>query len=456
MRRKYLGIAIAALTTFGPMQAWGGDREIADAIYNKLKTSKNTGALKDFSLDMKVDQGIVLLRGEVANEAQKDLVLSAAKGLEGVNRLIDRVTIKSAVPAGVVAEVTVDPANAPVAIVPKVAAAIQVPVVEPSPEPQIELSPQPQVELVEANQPFSFTEALATQAALVESNPVVAAAPVEAATVEAAEAPQFEVPELPQIAPAVMEGEVQPVAAFEESRDQVVFSKVVEALGKAQREGTLKGFGVDVRCNNGQISLNGRAASASQRDQILAIVGNVDGVQSISEDIKFSAPSTPLMDVPAAPAPSTLVAEVPSATVAMPASAPMSAPQPLPQMAAAPMQMPGYQTAGHRMTGPTQAMPAAMQSGPVMGAPVMGTPVPMGPTAPVGAPRYDTPNLPNYAWPGYSAYPNYAALTYPQQYSPTAWPYIGPFYPYPQVPLGWRKVSLEWDDGWWYLDFTDR
>jgi len=68
---------------------------------------------------------------------------------------------------------------------------------------------------------------------------------------------------------------------------------------------------------------------------------------------------------------------------------------------------------------------------------------------------YDQPNLPNYAWPSYAAYPNYAALTYPKQYSPTAWPYIGPFYPYPQVPLGWRKVTLEWDDGWWYMDFSD-
>jgi hypothetical protein len=69
--------------------------------------------------------------------------------------------------------------------------------------------------------------------------------------------------------------------------------------------------------------------------------------------------------------------------------------------------------------------------------------------------RYDQPNMPNYAWPSYAAYPNYAALTYPKQYSPTAWPYIGPFYPYPQVPLGWRKVSLEWHDGWWALDFDD-
>jgi hypothetical protein len=69
--------------------------------------------------------------------------------------------------------------------------------------------------------------------------------------------------------------------------------------------------------------------------------------------------------------------------------------------------------------------------------------------------RYDQPHLPNYSWPSYASYPNYAALTYPRQYSPTAWPYIGPFYPYPQVPLGWRKVTLEWDDGWWMLDFQD-
>jgi len=67
----------------------------------------------------------------------------------------------------------------------------------------------------------------------------------------------------------------------------------------------------------------------------------------------------------------------------------------------------------------------------------------------------EAPNLPGYAWPGYAANPNYGALTYPKQYSASAWPYIGPFYPYPQVPLGWRKVTLEWDDGFWQLDFND-
>jgi hypothetical protein len=84
-------------------------------------------------------------------------------------------------------------------------------------------------------------------------------------------------------------------------------------------------------------------------------------------------------------------------------------------------------------------------------------PMPTGyvPGGQAGSVSYDNAQMPGYAWPSYSSYPNYAALSYPQQYSPTAWPYIGPFYPYPQVPLGWRKVALEWDDGWWFLDFSD-
>ena len=73
----------------------------------------------------------------------------------------------------------------------------------------------------------------------------------------------------------------------------------------------------------------------------------------------------------------------------------------------------------------------------------------------VGGPS-GSPNLPGYAWPGYAAHPNFGAVSYPRQYSASAWPYIGPFYPYPQVPLGWRKVSLEWDDGFWHLDFKDK
>ncbi len=69
---------------------------------------------------------------------------------------------------------------------------------------------------------------------------------------------------------------------------------------------------------------------------------------------------------------------------------------------------------------------------------------------------YNSPNLPNEAWPTYANYPNYAQVAYPSQYSASAFPYIGPFYPYPQVPLGWREAQLEWDDGSWKLNFRPR
>jgi hypothetical protein len=68
---------------------------------------------------------------------------------------------------------------------------------------------------------------------------------------------------------------------------------------------------------------------------------------------------------------------------------------------------------------------------------------------------YNRPYLPPYAWPSYASYPNYAQVSYPRSYAMQAWPYIGPFYPYPQAPLGWREVTLKFDHGRWWLDFND-
>ncbi|MDO4576045.1 MAG: BON domain-containing protein [Planctomycetia bacterium] len=68
---------------------------------------------------------------------------------------------------------------------------------------------------------------------------------------------------------------------------------------------------------------------------------------------------------------------------------------------------------------------------------------------------YDQPHLPNKAWPSYAAYPYVAGIQYPKRHTHAAWPHIGPYYPYPQVPDGWRKVTLQWHDGYWHLDFDD-
>ena len=107
---------------------------------------------------------------------------------------------------------------------------------------------------------------------------------------------------------------------------------------------------------------------------------------------------------------------------------------------------------------PQQSMPQyAQQHQPVYYGPPAGAayhPEAYGPQGPMPG-QYNQPNLPDYAWPTYANYPNYAQVSYPRSYSPKAWPYIGPFYPYPQVPMGWRKVTLEHSNGWWWLDFDD-
>jgi hypothetical protein len=86
-------------------------------------------------------------------------------------------------------------------------------------------------------------------------------------------------------------------------------------------------------------------------------------------------------------------------------------------------------------------------------APVTTGPVPEGPAGMPGATQAAMPGYPNYAWPSYAPYPNFSAVGYPTAYPWQAWPNIGPFYPYPEVPLDWRAVTLRWDDGIWWLDF---
>ncbi len=72
--------------------------------------------------------------------------------------------------------------------------------------------------------------------------------------------------------------------------------------------------------------------------------------------------------------------------------------------------------------------------------------------APLGPnPTMQPPPLPPYAWPTYAPYNNLSRVAYPNAYPYEQWPFIGPMYPFPRVPLGWRSVSLTWEDGnWWF------
>ncbi len=217
------------------------------------------------------------------------------------------------------------------------------------------------------------------------------------------------------------------------ANDQQIADFVKTRLAAHQQNGSLRGFNVDMRVENGTIWLSGDVSSEQQEQLILETAQQAShlGAKQVVDDINVRN-----------------MGSVRQASVMQP--------QQMDQMAYATYQEPvqQYQQAPATLSNVPVPMNGQMMQAQQVGAPM---PMPMG-YASGGAPAMagGQPNMPGYAWPGYAASPNYAAVQYPQQYSASAWPYIGPFYPYPQVPLGWRKVQLEWDDGWWFLDFKDR
>ncbi len=202
-----------------------------------------------------------------------------------------------------------------------------------------------------------------------------------------------------------------------------------------QKSGQLSSYKIAVKYQNGTAWLKGKVQNQQQMSAALRTAFRTDGVNRVVNCMKIDS----------------------SLAAKQPAKLPSGAltQQRMKLAAAAPVAVP----VALLRRAPQRPIPVAyMQNGTMVpAAQAQGRPVPMHISARPGvAPaRYDQPCMPNYSWPSYAAHPNYAAVTYPKQYSPTAWPFIGPFYPYPQVPLGWRKVTLEWDDGWWMLDFKD-
>lgn len=259
-----------------------------------------------------------------------------------------------------------------------------------------------------------------------------------------------------------------------EQEDKAFAKQIANSL---KESGEMRDYSVGVKCKDGTVWLAGRVTDQKQLSTALRVVSDIDGVNQIVNNMMVdeagaAAPSggTRLRQV-GSPAP-LAAANSPSpggmaqqTNYAGRAPAQLAAPQAQPMRqgnrgvprAYAPAGQVGRaMQAGHR------AMPASMAmqgDGGMPGGGVPGNPMPAYVPGAGGSPApavYDEPNVPNYAWPSYAAAPNYAAVSYPKQYSASAWPFIGPFYPYPQVPLGWRKVSLEWDDGWWFLDFDDQ
>jgi osmotically-inducible protein OsmY len=227
-----------------------------------------------------------------------------------------------------------------------------------------------------------------------------------------------------QAGPASQAGGAAPGAASNQEKAM--------QIGRALEASGLSGYDVEILFQNGQAVLRGTVGTPQQIDAASRIAQSVPGVQSVANQLR----------------PGQMPAQAQGQRYAMAAGY-----QQPPQGGRPPYYMAAQAgTPGAPLT-PGVAPPVQGPGGPAPGA--MGAPMPATGPVPTG-PVYDNPNIPEYAWPTYAQYPNYAAVTYPSQYSASAWPYIGPFYPYPQVPLNWRKVQLEWSDGHWDLKFDSR
>ena len=178
------------------------------------------------------------------------------------------------------------------------------------------------------------------------------------------------------------------------------------------RSGLGNGASLQISTKDGSVELSGTVSSTAHGDAVIKTVMEVPGVTRVIDSLE--------------------VKQVPITRVS----------------AAEPQMIPNF---GNPQMPQQGMMPQPMGIAPAM----MGGPLPAEP-APVGAPgsgQYDQygPKLPPYSWPTYAPYPNLSRVAYPQAYPYNAFPYIGPYYPYPKVPLGWRSVKLEWEDGHWYF-----
>lgn len=215
-----------------------------------------------------------------------------------------------------------------------------------------------------------------------------------------------------------------------EQSPQQYNQQVANQIGSVLSSANLDGYDIGIKFDNGVALLEGQVPTNAQAQLAEQLAGEVEGVQSVANRLQVTE------ERPAAP------------QMAPGGYDPRMAPPP------------GYdpRMAPHD---PRLAMMANGVDPRMIPASYQGAPVP--PPAPYAHPGmqmtqagYTTPMMPEHAWPAYAQYPNSAAVTYPQQYSASAWPYIGPFYPYPQVPLGWRDATLRWDDGQWNLQFRQR
>jgi hypothetical protein len=194
-----------------------------------------------------------------------------------------------------------------------------------------------------------------------------------------------------------------------------------------RQSGLLRQYNIDITFQQGVAELTGWVNDIGQREAAVRIVRTVPGVARVVDRLNVRSSAVVVKTNAITPEPSVEAAPAPS------------------RVPETPGRMPEAPGIGRGAVGGANAgLPP--EPTPIFQAPPSGFGM-----APVPDPFMQPPRMPPYAWPTYAPYNNYSRVAYPTLYPYEAWPFIGPFYPFPKVPLGWRSVTLEWKDGhWWY------
>jgi hypothetical protein len=185
-----------------------------------------------------------------------------------------------------------------------------------------------------------------------------------------------------------------------------------------RQSGHLRHYDINVVVRNGVAEVAGTVTDQPQHEEVLRIVQGVPGVERVRDRVQLA-----------------LCESVTQAQAVLPSGPELSP-------------VPHRDDNDNGNNNGNDAAPKARRNAGPRGAGVEPTPIFQAP--PMPSDMYP-PRMPPHAWPTYAPYNNYSRVAYPELYPYNSWPFIGPMYPFPKVPLGWRKIKLEWMDGhWWY------
>lgn len=413
------------------------NQRLAEQVAGNLRAAKLTG----FDIDIEVRDGVCILMGKIKDSDQKRRASLEASRVPGISRIDNRLELLSGNPVPLASN-TVQSGSAP--RMPKPLPASQIQTVPPEPKRNVSLAgffsrdqkPSSGNEQQIANRiagaigqsgvrghsiDLKYKQGVAILSGMCRTPQDVARITQVVASVPGVRQVDNRL-EVPGMRRSPAPFGPAPAASRGPGSNQQVAEQIAQALAANH----LGGLDIEVRYNSGVCTLGGTVKHPQQAAWAAHVCQQVPGVNRVENKLGFASPS------PIQPA------SFQQPGGGMPQGMPAGMPQGRP--------------------GPSLSQIQAMQMASFQGSPI-GTP-PMPAPAHGGAGpshlAYDLPNLPNYAWPTYASYPNAAQISYPTEYSASAWPYIGPFYPYPQVPMGWRDARLTWDDGHWALAFNSR